>query len=212
MVDLQRVRKAWWVLRGQQPLNFDLDPAPRASDLFSGNADLFLEALETTKRYGEYGVGESTVFAAADPERSVVAIDSDASWISRVGKVVDEERVALVHVDIGPVGDWGRPLDYRNRSAFAEYPSSLWNLGSDFDLVLIDGRFRVACLLRSLLEARPGTKLLFDDYCTKPWYHVVEEVIRPIATNGRQALFICPPSVPELAVESMLQEFQFVAD
>jgi hypothetical protein len=36
------------------------------------------------------------------------------------------------------------------------------------DLVLIDGRFRLACFLHPLLAAAPGTPILFDDYTNRP--------------------------------------------
>jgi hypothetical protein len=58
------------------------------------------------------------------------------------------------------------------------------------DLILIDGRFHIACFLASILLAKPGTIILFDDYFDRPNYHVVEKYIKPSAKAGRMAEFI----------------------
>ena len=58
------------------------------------------------------------------------------------------------------------------------------------DTVLIDGRFRVCCFLTSLKYANENTKIIFDDYNNRPYYHVVEKFIKKEQTCGRQTLFI----------------------
>ena len=71
---------------------------------------------------------------------------------------------------------------------FHTYPMVPWDLararGLAPDLVLVDGRFRAACFLASLLFARPGAVILFDDYVDRPFYHTVEAFGTP-ALHGR---------------------------
>src|SRR4051795_7601829 len=68
--------------------------------------------------------------------------------------------------------------------AWPAYPqrafSELADLGLEPDLVLIHGRFRVACLPPSVLAAPAGTRVLFDDYIGRSKYHVVER-FTPVA-------------------------------
>ena len=80
------------------------------------------------------------------------------------------------------------------------------------ELVLIDGRFRVACFLFSLINGSPGTKIIFDDYVNRPHYHVVEEFIKPIETCGIQALFIIPKNLDYNNIEKTIEQFVHVFD
>ena len=87
-----------------------------------------------------------------------------------------------------------------------------WADGFDPQLVLIDGRFRVACFLTSLLRAKPGTLLLFDDYTERAYYHVIEEFLRPQQQTERQAVFEVPTAVDREAIRAMLTQFCCVMD
>jgi hypothetical protein len=80
--------------------------------------------------------------------------------------------------------DWGMPA-YTGRTArrvrrWANYPAAPWrylqSINQHPDLVLVDGRFRAACVLESLLNLQPmsGWQILVDDYAGRPHYHVVE--------------------------------------
>ena len=81
------------------------------------------------------------------------------------------ERVGQfsVHgVYIGELGDWGFPKDSTNISLWPSYCESIWKYGRDAELVLVDGRFRVACALHAVLLSYtpPDTNLttLFANY------------------------------------------------
>ena len=76
-----------------------------------------------------------------------------------------------VHVpDIGPLGRWGIPAKWRNRSvALREaqsmsYVAALPRHACCFDAILVDGRFRQACLLHALRLAHEHTLVMLHDY------------------------------------------------
>jgi hypothetical protein len=101
------------------------------------------------------------------------------------------------HADIGPTREWGNPADRSKVHLWPRYCSGVWaRIANERlpqpDLVLIDGRFRVACLLATLVMGRPGTRILFDDYFDRPAYHRVETWAMPIGRAGRMAEFIVP--------------------
>jgi hypothetical protein len=84
-------------------------------------------------------------------------VDSSPAWIATVREATADqaERVTIKAIDLGELGGWGYPTTYRHR--FRDYMNSPWTQGSvKPDLVLIDGRFRVACFLHSLLVAEAG--------------------------------------------------------
>jgi len=80
------------------------------------------------------------------------------------------------------------------------------------DLVVIDGRFRVACFLHSLLAAEAGTPILFDDYTNHPRYHLVEEFCPIEQSEGRQALFSVPAELDRETIGRELEGFLLVRD
>lgn len=160
----------------------------------------FLECLDRGGIYVEYGAGGSTIAAARCPGIShVITVDTSAEWLRRVAAEIEEDfrkKWSPIHLDVGEVGEWGWP---RGRSHIAEwrtYATAPWkraaSLRLDPDLVLIDGRFRVASLCASLLLGRPGTVILFDDYASRPEYHRVETFAAPVTLHGRMAEFAVP--------------------
>jgi hypothetical protein len=148
----------------------------------------------------EYGSGGSTVLAAGLGAR-VFAVESDRLWASHLSEYLApvSDRVAVHYADIGPTGEWGTPDDLRASSRFHRYALSVWDR-ADFvepDLVLIDGRFRAACLVAVLLRARRPTTVLFDDYARRRYYHGVERLARKEELIGRMARFtVTPGAIP----------------
>ena len=81
-------------------------------------------------------------------------------------------------------------MGYEKSYNFINYFNWIWTQDILPDTVLIDGRFRVCCFLTSIKYANENTKIIFDDYNNRPYYHVVEKFIKKEQTCGRQALFI----------------------
>lgn len=182
-------------------------------ELFDGCDQIFVHALAGATKYGEYGLGMSTLHVLNSTSASVVSVESDPVWASRIQQSCNyPDRLDVRLIDVGPVGLFGTPINYEGRHRFAEYPSALWANGDQYDVVLIDGRFRVACFLSSLLNAQSGTKIVFDDYVLRPRYHLVEEFVTLDCKNERQALFVVPESFDESSVRELLNSFTMVTD
>ncbi len=154
----------------------------------------------------EYGSGGSTILAAING-KAVVSVESDLVWASGLAKhIADLSDTARIHyVNIGPTGDWGMPLRAKSHGLFHRYALSVWDR-PDFqqpDLVLIDGRFRAACLAAVMLRATRPTTVLFDDYAARRYYHGVERLARKEETIGRMARFTVTPGPipPDLITE-----------
>lgn len=146
----------------------------------------------------EYGSGGSTVLAG-DFGKTIFSVECDPAWAAKMQAWFDASppkgRVTLHQVDIGPVGEWAHPLDDSRAEAWQDYPQSVWDR-ADFiqpDVVLIDGRFRIACLLTVAQRTKAPVTVLFDDYASRPAYHRVEALFRPLAMHGRMAQFQIDP-------------------
>jgi hypothetical protein len=156
----------------------------------------FREKIAGVQCYLEYGCGGSTVYAAKVANvPSIIAVDTNREWVDRVtGSIQGSEgRFFIEHCDLGPTGDWGVPKSDEKRKFFWRYVVTPWNTAKQNsltpELVLIDGRFRIASFLFSLLSAPEGTTILFDDYFDRPHYAVAEEFCRVDQRRGRMAVF-----------------------
>ncbi len=156
---------------------------------------LFLRTLRQTSCYLEYGCGGSTLAAAETQEvRRIITVDTDSTWLEKIEKEsrLDKE-IKFIHVDLGPISSWGTPISAEKYKEFYTYITAPWVFARSCpvvpDLILIDGRFRVACFLYSLYTARCGTLILFDDYFDRPEYHLVEQFCPVEGRYGRLATF-----------------------
>lgn len=160
------------------------------------------QLLEKSSCYLEYGAGGSTVLANALGVPVSISVESDSAWLDVLRREMavtpPAERVFL-HADIGPTGEWGHPVNEDMWRSWHNYPLMGWKeCAAHFlspDLVLIDGRFRMACFYAAMIFARPGTIILFDDYADRPFYHGLERHLRPAALHDRMAEFEVPDRV-----------------
>jgi hypothetical protein len=159
--------------------------------------DALSTALQKSKVYLEFGMGGSTVLAARLGVPQVYAVDSSQDWVQLVSKDLSgmqtTSQVRLLHANLGPTKEWGYPVDNAMIANWPSYYSGPWRVvreaGLQPDLVLVDGRFRVACFLYSMLQMQPGSTLLWDDYTNRSEYHVVERFLKPVAYHDEMAVF-----------------------
>lgn len=134
------------------------------------------------KNYAEFGMGGSTLLAKEYAER-ICSVESNADWIAKVG-------MNAVYVDINADPDnWGWPKDESKRENWPQYSSGLDAIDWIPDVILVDGRFRVACALKSIAHMSSETLLLIHDYVPRKAYHVVEKYLNKLATCNTFAVF-----------------------
>jgi len=174
----------------------------------------YRQALQACSHYIEYGSGGSTVLAA-QLQKPFTSTESDPAFFkalqSRLRLYENQDVPQLCRlVDIGPVTHCSYPL-YPARFLSASKKSS-WRSYSDFPelgidvdasslLILVDGRFRVACALKAMvaLQGVFGWTMAMDDYLGRPHYHAIEEWITPSFFIGRIAVFTWPLSGLDIA-------------
>ncbi len=127
----------------------------------------FKEKLMTSNVYLEFGSGGSTVLASKYVRNKIISIESDKEWYEKVKTHLEyDNKVELHLVDLHcKPNTWGHPTadcPIENKRLYSNIVKSL-NI-SDVDLILIDGRFRVACVLKIHPLITKNTVVLFDDF------------------------------------------------
>ena len=181
--------------------------------LFDGDDFLFKNLIPEVKIYFEYGCGKSTEYVYKKSNATIFCVDISRGWTAKtlnLSKDCNNDRLNVKWIDVGDVADWGYPMSFEKKQNFVKYANWFWSFGLRPDLVVIDGRFRVLCFLTSVMYAPIGTKIIFDDYTNRPFYHVVEEFLKIKDTFGRQALFEVDDRSKKLVDESVILEFKNV--
>lgn len=143
----------------------------------------------------EYGSGGSTLMAA-ECGAQVWAVESDAAWAEMMVAALAGTTGRILHVDIGPTGEWGRPVDDSGFRNWPDYALKIWEMPgfAHPDVVLVDGRFRLACFLTVAYRITRPVTLYFDDYTPREAYHKAETLARPTEIIGRMARFDLTPT------------------
>lgn len=204
----------------------------------------FLGLLRSAKLYLEYGAGASTIVAGLQGVQTIV-IESDPLFMSAVINKLAEKKVdqyvTPVTRRVGLLGPWGEPfisflqpitpkraLMFR---CYSEPPSlvnpplsskqchnsneKLWvdNLP---DLVLIDGRFRVACALKILNHFLQNSyvdyKIIVDDYVSRKQYHILEKFFAVDRKIGELASFSHKKGIDIDILHQTIKKFELIPD
>jgi hypothetical protein len=195
---------------------------PAAPDFDAKGLEYFTERVGRCRMYLEYGAGGSTVIAARKAG-SLLTVDNDRAFLEGVRRKIEREipgaRAEYIHVDTGLTSRWGTPVfTTRTRSrvsAWRQYPAAPWERlktqparGPLPDLILIDGRFRVACALLCLrrLSGNAEFEILVDDYDGRPFYGEIAKHAELLFLRGRMAVF-GPKRIDERALDLAFRQY-----
>lgn len=139
----------------------------------------FQSALNDAKVYLEFGAGYSTLMAARSSTHTF-SIENHPYWFRtvseepEVAKAIEERRLELIYTSIGDVKGYAFPTDFTNTYLWPTYYQRIWQTIDVLpDLILVDGRFRVACTLTALMYINVDTTIAIHDFWNRPHYHVV---------------------------------------
>lgn len=193
----------------------EVPSAPRMSE---GEIALFGRALDGCHAYLEYGAGGSTGFVLNSGVERMVSIESDKGWVEalrqdpRIVEATASGRLHLLHGDIGPTREWGFPVDKSSIALWPSYPEAPWpvweQLGESPSVVLVDGRFRIACALRAgLCFIDSGTQetariLCHDVSAKRPAYDTIFEWFDKVEVVDTLVLAQLKPGTDRAALAS----------
>jgi hypothetical protein len=182
---------------------------------------ILIKYARQTPCYVEFGMGGSTFLILMNSMADVVSIESSKSWIAEmekktVTKIFKNRRLRIVHAEIGPTTDWGYPVDEERRMLFPNYSSAIASL-EDKDrvgVVLVDGRFRIAATLGTILSLKANKRLIImiHDFWGRSDYHVVMQYLDLVERADQLAVFRVKKDVQLQNVESDYEKCKFLPD
>ena len=140
---------------------------------------MFYSFLEKASVYFEYGSGGSTYQASLrDNIKKIYTVESDKQWLYILNYKITKPNINYIfnEMDTQP-NNWGNPGKNATLEQRLNYSSQLGKLTKDeqkcIDLILIDGRFRVASCLKAHGLISDKCLIAFDDFLDREEYHEV---------------------------------------
>lgn len=182
---------------------------------------VFDEAIRNSKHYLEFGMGGSTLRAIEKSKATIYTVESSLEWINYMRgyvliKRAEDKRLHIFPVDIGPVRAWGYPCTDTFKGKFEEYSSNVFGLIDKnlLDLVLVDGRFRVACSLKIVLECHgnPKISIMIHDFWERSHYHVLLKYLEVINRVDSLGVFLIKNDVDLRSVEKDYENYKSIPE
>jgi hypothetical protein len=154
--------------------------------------------------YFEFGAGASTIISERMGAETF-STETDQRYIDALKSL---NHIQFVNPLCGKVGPWGglifEPWRKKKRSTGFRYATIMWQRYSGFkpNLVLIDGRYRLACALE-IVRRFPGGNfpVIIDDYVGRNEYKTIEKYVDRVTQMGRAGVFY--PNKIELNMEEL---------
>jgi len=150
----------------------------------------------------------------------VFAVESSHEWLNHmkkwsfIRKNIQNGRLKCLYIDIGKTKDWGFPVDNSSKDRFPKYSNVLSdkNVSKHIDVVLIDGRFRVACGLNTILNCSNNTIIMIHDFPSRKYYHVLLKYLDTVETAGELCVFKIKNKIIKESVERDYENYKYNSD
>lgn len=184
--------------------------------------EFFTEIIKDSKNYLEFGMGGSTFHVIKNSEAKIYSIDSSKEWLGHmesfklIKKNKESGRLKLFLVNIGPTKKWGFPLESNDKELFPAFSSYVFSQidASEIDTILVDGRFRVACALKSILECRnnKGLKIMIHDFTFRDEYQHVFNYLDEVKRVNTLVLFRIKDEIDMEKLQSDYDHYKYIPD
>jgi len=177
--------------------------------------------IKHSKHYLEFGMGGSTLRAIRKSKAKIYTVESSPEWIAdmreyRVVTCFENKRLFINSVDIGQTRLWGYPESKHSRNLYPSYSSDVFNVidPSQIDLALVDGRFRVACTLKIILECHQNSNLriFIHDFWNRQEYHIVLKYLDTLEAIDTLGIFSIKTDLDLKLVRADYESYQFNPD
>ncbi len=140
--------------------------------------DAFLQGRRDARAF-EWGSGASTLWLARR-SASVTAVEHDVEWGETVRTLLPSDAAVDLRL-IAAASATGAPGEVRSAKPgateldFRSYVDVIDEVGGTFDLIVVDGRAREACLVAALPHLAPDGLLVFDNVERRRYREAIAE-------------------------------------
>jgi hypothetical protein len=173
--------------------------------------------INSATKFLEFGAGASTLYAASVPSiKQIDSVESSAEFVNErlkpnpvISDALSAGRLLFHIIDIGKTYRWGYPMSFCKKHLWPDYSLRIFGQKSEHDLVLIDGRFRVACTLNTILNTPEHCKILIHDFWNRPQYHIVLDFLETHAEVDTLGVFTKRPGIDPRQVKTLAEKYKY---
>tara|TARA_B110000483_G_C17976613_1_gene458033 strand:- start:183 stop:788 length:606 start_codon:yes stop_codon:yes gene_type:complete len=184
--------------------------------LFKKNdINLFNKYINQSKVYFEYGCGGSTYLASlCDNIQKIYTVESDIEWLNKVKFNINIKKdITYIYneMDTKP-NTYGIPGKNATDIQKIEYSNKfIRTLPNNVDTILIDGRFRVACVLKLYPYINKNTIIIFDDFLDRSYYHnIILNYFNLIDYTSDKSMAVLQKKINLDIPKSLIQKYELL--
>jgi len=178
---------------------------------------MFYKYLGKSKFYFEFGSGGSTYVASTfDNIKKIISVESDKIWCNKVLNCVkNKNRVKMHHINIeAKPNSLGYPGPNSKKETWFKYSDVIKrldkNISSKIDLILIDGRFRVACCLKCYNAMSDRCVIAFDDFIPRKHYHIILNYFNIIEKSKSNTMVILKKKPGKIIPQELIKKYELI--
>lgn len=179
------------------PLSHELKLKPNMSE---EELIAFSYFMKSKNIYFEFGSGGSTNLASYYKLNKIYSVESDIRWHNKI-KNLNLIGIIFITIDLkAKENKFGTPGLGTTVIDWEKYIQA-YKPEYNADIILIDGRFRVACCLDIFSKIKSDTLVLVHDYVNRKKYHIIENYYIKIKSWGTLAAFFKNPNISYIPTE-----------
>lgn len=158
----------------------------------------FMTFLDKNNTFFETGSGCSTIIAKYYTKK-VYAVEGSKIWYNKL--INDGLKDNIIFKDLKPDDPtWSYPGKKTNIKHWKNYFQS-YKKEYDADVILIDGRFKIATAFDIFNKIREDSIVLIHEYCPRPLYFVIEDYYQYIYHWDTLAAFVKKKDIKEIPLD-----------
>lgn len=174
--------------------------------------------IDSSNHYLEFSSGESTIYAANSLSlKTIDSVESSEKFIDKnlrsnaiITNALSTGKLVFHIIDIGETITWGYPKNKSKEHLWPNYSLSVFSKTSKHDLVLVDGRFRVACTLNAILNTPPYCIIIIHDFWNRPEYHIVLKYLAIKDRIDTLGIFYKKQNINQKEVQILIKKYQYL--
>lgn len=183
---------------------------------------MFYKYLDKSSVYFEYGSGGSTYQASIRNNiTKIFSVESDMEWHNKLKKMIENKsHINFIYNEMNTKPNtWGHPGVNSTKEQWINYSDQITLLDkktqNEIDLIMIDGRFRVACCLKSFNVINDDCLIAFDDFLNRPHYHIVLQYFDIIDKTQDNTMVILKKknSIKDIQIpDEIIKKYEIIKD
>ena len=161
---------------------------------------LWVSFLNLNTRYFEWGSGFTTR-TADNITMSVTSVEGSREWYREMKAYTFSNRTTLRYIDIGKTGAFSQPEDPTKGKQYIHAINSIQ------DVILVDGRWRVACAISAFPFLAPTGRLMVHDF-GRTKYHPLLKVYDKETEVDELAVLTPKPNVSKRDLKNLMHKFE----